>query len=70
MKKATRNWGGKRPGAGAPPKMQKGKYFTVRLPQEAIDEITQIADEQKTSIAGVIRDAVEHYLKRRRKKAR
>ena len=71
MKKASKkHWGGKREHSGRPKKMEQGKDVCVRLPQEAVDELKEIAWQNRVTFSAILREAVEQYLKRWRKKNR
>lgn len=46
--------------------MKRMELLTVRLPQQIVSELEKIKDEEKISLASLIRDAVTNYLKERR----
>ncbi len=60
--------GGARPGAGRKPELREPHRYSMDFEGPQMDALEQIASEREVSIASVVREAVDAYLARRRKR--
>jgi len=60
--------GGARPGAGRKPELKDPYRYTMDFEGPQMDALEAIAEERRASIASVVREAVDAYLRRRRKR--
>lgn len=60
--------GGARPGAGRKPELKDPHRYTMDFEGPQMDALEAIAQERGTSIASVVREAVDAYLRRRRRR--
>ncbi len=44
--------------------------LTVRLPDKAAEQLTDLARQQRTTVDGFVADMIEEWLQQRRKEAR
>lgn len=68
VRRKKKTWGGRRPGAGQKPVLKDAVSFTMDLEGPQIDALEKIARERGVSIASLVREAVEAYLVRQRKR--
>lgn len=54
--------GGRRPGAGRPPEMDRGTDVTMRLAWKDIEAVRAIAQRESMAMSAVIRQAVQRFL--------
>ena len=62
--------GGARPGSGRKPILNEPKAIKVSLDGSTYDRLAEAAEERETSIGGLVRDAIESYLPRLRRRGR
>ncbi len=67
-RKKKTGWGGARPGAGRKPELREPYRYSMDFEGPQMDALEQIASEREVSIASVVREAVDAYLARRRKR--
>ncbi len=60
--------GGFRPGSGRKPILSEPKAIKVSLDGETYDRLADAAEKREISMAGLVREAVEAYLTKRRSK--
>ena len=58
--------GGFRPGSGRKPLLKDRASLKVSLDGETYERLAEVAAERETSIAGLVREAVETYLSKLR----
>ena len=62
--------GGFRPGSGRKPILTNPKSVKVSLDGATYDRLAEAAEERETSIGAIVREAVEAYLPKRRRRGR
>jgi hypothetical protein len=58
---------GRRPGAGRKPFLKDAASFTGDLEKAQMDALQAMGEERGVSVAQLVRDAVQAFLKRRRR---
>ena len=64
------NRGGYRPGSGRKPILSDPKAIKVSLDGDTYDHLAETAEERGTSIGALVREAIEAYLPKRRRRSR
>ena len=67
-RKASRGWGGRRPGAGRKPVLHDPVTVTTDVESTDFEVLEAIAQERNTTVASLVRAAVAAYVKRYRRK--
>ena len=62
--------GGPRPGSGRKPILSDPKAIKVSLDGSTYDRLAEAAEERETSIGALVREAIEAYLPRQRRRGR
>ena len=60
-----RTWGGRRTGAGRKPVLDDPVRYSMDLEKAQMARLTKIAKKRESSVATVVREAVDAYLARR-----
>ena len=62
------SWGGRRAGAGRKPTLKDPVSFTGDLERADMDALKELAEEREVGVAALVREAIQAYLKRRRRR--
>ncbi len=68
MAKRKAGWGGRREGAGRPPRLKEPVTRWVKLERSDVESAEKIAEERDISFAEIVRRALRAYLKRHRRR--